>query len=314
MSGLPHEKSIDKKAINETPIDSLPKVSKRGLKQAEECVKFWRDPVLQDLEMLRATYVTYAFSRHAHEGFGIAIVESGAMAFDYRGGTHVAPAGSVVVTQPGEMHTGQAAEKSGWTYRTLLPATDWLRQAVEELTERPSTVPYFDSPVIQDKKLNQQLVALHKVLENSPCALERESHFLWNLAQLIQSYASDSPEAKTVGKEDYAVQQIQDFLHSQYIYNISLKELAALVDLKPLRLLRAFRQQIGLPPHAYLNHVRIQQAKKLLLAGWMITDTALETGFTDQSHLHRHFKKMVGITPGQYAKACRNVQEINIAS
>ena len=280
---------------------------KKG-RTSKERVKFWRDPVLQDVEMLRATYVNYAFSRHAHEGFGIAIVESGAMAFDYRGGTHTASAGSVVVTQPGEMHTGQAAVENGWTYRTLLPATRWLQQAVEELTEGPSAVPYFASPVIHDAQLNRQLVELHRTLEGSPSALERESRFLWGLAQLIHGYASDRPVASAVGKEHRAVQNIQDYLQSQYTENISLDELAALVNLKPLRLLRTFRKHVGLPPHAYLNHVRIRQAKRLLIQGWSIADAAVETGFTDQSHLHRHFKKTVGVTPGQYARACKNVQ------
>ncbi len=131
---------------------------------------------------------------------------------------------------------------------------------------------------------------------------------MWSLAQLIQAYASEPPSAKTIGKEHRAIEQVQDYLQSQYVRNICLDELAALVNLKPLRLLRSFRKQIGLPPHAYLNQVRIGKAKSLLVAGWSITDTALETGFTDQSHLHRHFKKTVGVTPGQYVQGCKNVQ------
>ncbi|NEQ55828.1 MAG: helix-turn-helix transcriptional regulator, partial [Leptolyngbya sp. SIO3F4] len=59
------------------------------------------------------------------------------------------------------------------------------------------------------------------------------------------------------------------------------------------------------PPHAYLNHVRVHQAKRLLASGHSITDAALSTGFADQSHLHRHFKKMVGVTPGQYVRGCK---------
>ncbi len=270
-----------------------------------ERVKFWRDPALRGLEMLHATYITYAFARHAHEGFGIAIVESGAMAFDYRGANHIAPAGSVVITQPGEMHTGQAVLETGWTYRTLLPTTDWLQQAATELNERSGAIPYFSAPVIHDRSLNQQLINLHHILETSPSSLERESRFLWEMAQLIHGYATNSPEVKAVGKENYAVQQVRDYLTSHYTRNISLDELANLVGLSPFRLLRAFRKQVGLPPHAYLNHVRVQQAKHLLAMGHAIADTAIATGFADQSHLHRHFKKMLGVTPGQYAKGCQ---------
>ncbi len=282
----------------------------RRLAKPKEHVKFWRDPVLRDLEMLRATYVDYSFSRHAHEGFGIAIVESGAMQFEYQGAMHTAPAGSIVVTHPGEIHTGQAVLETGWTYRTLLPAVDWLQQAASGLTERrANSVPYFPSPVIHDTALNQQMVALHAALESSPSALERESRFLWGLARLIQGYASDRPYATAIGKEHQAVQKIRDYLHVFYAQNIFLNELAAQAGIKPLRLLRVFKREVGLPPHAYLTQVRVYQAKRLLVAGQSIATAAVETGFVDQSHLHRHFKKIVGVTPGQYVRGCKNVQD-----
>ncbi|MEM8504963.1 MAG: AraC family transcriptional regulator [Cyanobacteria bacterium P01_D01_bin.1] len=282
----------------------------RRLSKPKEQVKFWRDPVLRDLEMLRATFVDYAFSRHAHEGFGIAIVESGAMQFEYRGTMHTAPAGSIGITHPGEIHTGQAVLETGWTYRTLLPATDWLQQAASELRERRvSSVPYFPSPVIHDVALNRQMISLHAALEASPSALERESRFLWVLAKLIQGYASDRPQAKALGKEHRAVQKIRDYLRACYSQNVSLNELAVQAGLKPLRLLRVFKKEIGLPPHAYLTQVRVYQAKRRLVAGQSIVTAALETGFVDQSHLHRHFKKIVGVTPGQYARGCKNVQD-----
>lgn len=259
--------------------------------------------------MLRATYVNYAFSRHAHEGYGIAIVESGAMAFDYRGATHIVPAGSIGIVQPGEMHTGQAVLETGWTYRTLLPAVDWLQQAARELTERSLNLPYFAAPIIHDRRLSEHLVALHQMLETSPSALERESQFLWSMAKLVRYYASDRPTPASIGQEHRLVEQVREYLTAHYANNISLQELAQLVNLKPLRLLRTFRKHTGLPPHAYLNHVRVQRAKQLLVTGCAITDAAIATGFNDQSHLHRHFKKMVGVTPGQYARGCQPAQQ-----
>lgn len=184
-----------------------------GRSRLKEQVKFWRDPALSGLEMLHATYITYSFARHAHEGFGIAIVEAGAMEFDYRGASHIAPAGSVVVTHPDEMHTGHAVLETGWTYRTLLPASDWLQQAAADLSDRrPAKLPYFSSPVIHDRHLNQQLITLHRMLETSPSALERQSRFLWAMAQLIQGYASHTPQAATLGQESWAVSQARDYL------------------------------------------------------------------------------------------------------
>ena len=268
----------------------------------KERVKFWRDPVLRGLEMLHATYITYSFSRHAHEGFGIAIVESGVMEFDYRGASHIAPAGSVVITHPGEMHTGHAVLETGWTYRTLLPAVDWLQQAATELNEYSGTLPYFSSPVIHDKRLNHQLINLHRTLEKSPSSIERESYFLWAMTQLIHRYASSGPQLQSVGKENQAVQQVRDYLTCHYTRNISLNELASLVNLSPFRLLRAFKQQVGLPPHAYLNHVRVHQAKQLLASGYSIADAALATGFADQSHFTRTFKLYLNRTPSSFRR------------
>ena len=78
--------------------------------------------------------------------------------------------------------------------------------------------------------------------------------------------------------------------------------LAQLTQLNPLKLLLSFRQVTGLPPHAYLVQIRVQQAKQQLAAGRAIATVALETGFSDQSHLNRHFKRLVGVTPGQYVR------------
>ncbi len=69
-----------------------------------------------------------------------------------------------------------------------------------------------------------------------------------------------------------------------------------------MHLTRIFRQQVGMPPYAYLTYRRVEEAKKLLQQQWPLTQTALETGFADQSHLTRQFKRMLGVTPGAYRR------------
>lgn len=56
--------------------------------RSQETAKFWHDPTLQNLEMLRATYVTHTFSRHTHDGYAIGVIEAGVEEFTYRGAVH----------------------------------------------------------------------------------------------------------------------------------------------------------------------------------------------------------------------------------
>lgn len=97
-----------------------------------------------------------------------------------------------------------------------------------------------------------------------------------------------------------AIQRARDYMDINYSENITLDELAAIAYLSPFQFIRSFQREIGLTPHAYLIHRRVMQARLLLKAGWTAARAAVETGFTDQSHLHRHFKRMLGVTPGQY--------------
>ena len=152
----------------------------------------------------------------------------------------------------------------------------------------------------------RQLRYLHVCLESSASRLEKESRLLWTFAQLVRNYSQNTPFVKPIGQETAVVKRIQDYLKTYSFENLSLEQLASMANLKPLRLLRVFRQAVGLPPHAYLVQMRVTRAKKLLVAGMPIAEVAAETGFTDQSHLTKHFKRTVGVTPGQYIKGYKS--------
>lgn len=276
--------------------------------RVREQTKFWQAADIGQVDLLKATYITHTFSRHTHEGYVIGVIEKGAEAFDYRGATHLAPAGSVVVINPDEVHTGYAGHEAGWVYRTLYPAADLLKQVAGELAGKPGRLPYFPDPVIQDPRLAQLVRRLHLTLESSRATLEREIVFSDALAHLIANYADDRPVARSLGREHYAVEKVRAYLEACYADNISVTQLAEAVSLSPFYLTRVFSRAVGFPPHAYLTQVRIARAKDLLSAGLPISQVAAETGFVDQSHLTRHFKRIVGVTPGQYVRKGENVQ------
>lgn len=267
-----------------------------------EKISFWRDPALGNLELLRATYLTHAFAPHTHEGYAIGVVDKGAERFKYRKSTHVAPEGSLVVINPGEMHTGEAANRQGWSYRMLYPHSSLLQQATSDLTRKAQAIPFFPEPVIHDPTLGQLLSRLHTVLASSPSKLERESMLIWTLAHLIKRHARMLPISLASGDERAPILRVRAYLEEHFTENVSLEQLATLVNLSPFYLLRVFRETVGLPPHTYLTQIRVTRAKHLISASIPLAEVAMATGFTDQSHLNRHFKALVGVTPGQYAR------------
>lgn len=274
-----------------------------------EQATLWRDPALGDLEMLRATYVRHVFARHTHDGFCVGVVERGAEVFDYRGAAHLAPAGSIILINPGEPHNGQAAVPTGWAYRTLYPAAERLQRAAAELAGRSRDVPFFPAPIVHDPVIAGELRALHVACEAGVSPLERETRLLAVLARLIARHADDPTPARALRPAAPAVARARDYLESRLADEVTLDDLARLTGFSPFHLVRLFRAETGLPPHAYLTQARVTRAKGLLAGGLPIARVAAETGFSDQSHLTRHFKRLVGVTPGEYAGRRKNVQD-----
>jgi AraC-like DNA-binding protein len=82
-----------------------------------------------------------------------------------------------------------------------------------------------------------------------------------------------------------------------------LTALSKQAGLSRFQTLRLFRRHYGVTPHAYQLHFRIALARRSLMAGQNAAEAAASHGFADQSHLTKHFKRLVGITPGQYARS-----------
>jgi len=97
--------------------------------------------------------------------------------------------------------------------------------------------------------------------------------------------------------------RVADYLREHYAEAITLEQLAAVAGMSAFHLARSFKKAIGLPPHVFLTQLRLQQAKRLLARGVGLAEAAAAVGFYDQSALSRHFKKIYGVTPGQYARA-----------
>jgi AraC-like DNA-binding protein len=272
---------------------------------AAESATMTRVHVFEPLELLRASYTRQRFAPHAHDEYVVGVVESGAARTAFRGGEDVHAVGSVITFAPGEVHTGAPATPEGWSYRTLYPSESLLRFIAREATGR-EFAPTFAGSYVHDPRLAERIRAAHAVLESDADAMRKECVLLESLGELVLRYGS-SPEPRRASvpapRSGAALRRVRDLLDSEYARTVTIGELAREAGLSSFHLIRVFRASFGLPPYKYLELVRIQQARRLIRHGYALTHVVHATGFSDQSHLTRYFKRIVGVTPGSYARA-----------
>ncbi len=268
--------------------------------QLDECAKMWRADDIGDMELLHARYIRHAFARHTHEGAAIGIIEEGAERFYYRGAMHTAVAGQIVAFNPEEAHSGEAADQHGWRFRMFYINPSLFRQVSGSAQSQQRCTPRFDQPIIDDIQCAHALRTLHSSLESGGSDIERQSDFFDVMALFVERHAQQNPVTQSLKPDLEIVSRVRQYLHANYTHNVTLQSLTTLSGLSSYHLVRVFRATVGLTPHAYLEQIRINQAKKLLQSRTPITEVAFLTGFTDQSHLTKHFKRMTGVTPGKY--------------
>jgi AraC-like DNA-binding protein len=127
-------------------------------------------------------------------------------------------------------------------------------------------------------------------------AAEREAAAVDFVARLDGALApAPLPDAVTP-----KVERVAHYIDAHFADALPLQDLCEAANLSGSYLIRAFKKRYGVAPHEYQTNRRIQYAKARLRTGAPIAEVALDTGFADQAHFQRVFKRMTAATPGQY--------------
>ncbi|GAA3987375.1 AraC family transcriptional regulator [Allokutzneria multivorans] len=265
-----------------------------------EPARYWRHPSVPELDLLAARFVRHAFTRHSHETYAVGVVVSGAELLLVRSDARTIGAGGIACINPGEVHSGHAADSAGWAYRVLYPTVSLVSDVVRELGG-PTGTPAFTAETSYDRAVASAVLAAHRSAEHSE-HLASET-LLYQAVQLLwQTRGTQAREPVQRRAGDRALDRARHVLLDRMSAPPSLDELAAEVGLGRFTLLRGFRERFGLPPHAYLNQERVRRTRALLDSGTRPADAATEVGFVDQAHLSRHFRRILGVAPGAYLR------------
>lgn len=273
-------------------------------KMSKNQVKVWLAADLYDAEMLKGAYVRHSYPWHSHEDISLGLVVDGAIELRTRTSSAIAGTGSVVLINTEEVHQGGPAVAGGWRCRTIHINPAIIRRLADGVKAFTSASPVvFRGPAFEDPKLARDLLQLHRMSETPGSALDRQSRIVAIISQLLSHHANNGVELPKELSEPGAVRKARAFLDENLSEKVTLEKLALVSGLPPFRLLRTFQRTLGLTPHDYQIQARVRVAHKLLRRNDRLADVAVQVGFSDQAHLTRVFKSIMGATPGQYRAA-----------
>lgn len=268
---------------------------------AGERARFFTAGRFQDMECLTATFRTHRYALHTHDTYVIGSIEAGCETWRVRGGRHYAGPGDLVFNHPHDVHDGEPYG-AGFYYRMTYPGVALLREIAADVTGGAVTgTPFFPEPVVRDPQGAALISAAHGALEAGGDMLAADELLSRAYAHCLVRHARVAPAP--VGREPGRVTHVKAVLDERHAEDLPLAALAAEAGLSPYHLIRAFRRETGMTPHAWLIDRRIAAAKARLRRGEAPAEVATATGFCDQAHLTRAFKARIGVTPGAYRMA-----------
>ncbi|MFQ6141509.1 AraC family transcriptional regulator [Streptomyces seoulensis] len=255
-------------------------------------VSAWRPRVPGVVEVFHAHFTGYAYPMHVHDAWTLLIVDDGAVRYDLDRHEHGTPHDTVTLLPPHVAHNGSPATAHGFRKRVLYLDSSRLGDDLIGAA--------VDGPGLRDPVLRRRVGQLHTALALPGDELEAESR-LTLVGERLRAHLRPRSAPKDDPRPDPGVARLlRELLDERAPQGLTLDEAAAAVHAHPVHLVRAFSGAYGIAPHQYLMSRRIERARRLLLAGVPAAEVATAAGFYDQAHLTRHFRKLVGVTPGRY--------------
>jgi AraC-like DNA-binding protein len=220
------------------------------------------------------------------EAYTITRVEAGRSSFLTRGKVWSSAPGSLRIQAPGDVVRDLARDGTA-TYQIVV----FPPRAVDGVNDNVR----IHSHLAAGDPRGAAFQRLHDAVQAGASRLALEVAVTEAISAFSAIQGASSEQTRAVRR---ALEHLRDRLDTE----VTLDALADHAGTDKFHLCRAFRAQVGLPPHAYLTRLRIMRAKELLAAGVKPSDVAPSVGLYDQSQLNRHFQRLVGMTPGAYAR------------
>jgi AraC-like DNA-binding protein len=247
---------------------------------------------LETPDLLQAHAAAHHFDPHLHATFSLVIVTKGRAWLQAQNWRSTVAAGDAFLFSPFQVHAGGDLQ-GPVEYEVLYPSMRFVADSVE-LGEKPTELPCFRATVLRSSAATQTL--LESLSSSATAAAKVESALQGVLRSCSLEPIGVPARAMT------AVRTACQVIHDESMQPIDTQTLARHARLNKSHFIRVFHRVTGLAPQSYLRQVRVARARELICAGAGLAETAQATGFCDQPHLTREFKKIYGVTPGHLSR------------
>jgi len=259
---------------------------------------FWRDDRFPFIEIRKTSNSKEVYKIHSHDNFlSIGAVESGDIMMQCSGENLVVTSGMLVFFNPNEPHSCNPLNGIGRSYWMMHLDAKWCLAIQREMFGDVETLIPVDASMVEDRELFGDCCEICSMLTSSEDFFDVDYELIRFFSQIFGKYCTGQ---RLVNVPNVVIEEVAEYLTNNPFENISLDGLADKFRQNRFHLLRSFKDVYGLPPHSFQMNLRIEKAKGMLRDGLSIADTAQATGFVDQSHFHRIFKKHTAATPGEY--------------
>ena len=258
----------------------------------------WRSEHLYNIDFACYTLSHHSFPRHFHDHYVIELVLNGADKFYCDGKNYTAYGNQLVLINPGEVHTGSTVADNPLQYYSLYPDNKTLQQVAEAMDITIPTDFIFRQCLANHSLLTGKFYAFFNALASDADTLQQQEIFFECMQELLQQKQEKS--APAFNGKDRRIKYLVDYISTHFSDDISLQQMADLVNLNPFHLIRLFKKTVGISPYDYLLTTRTEHAKQLLRCGYQVQEAAIASGFYDSSHLSRSLRKIAGRSPKSF--------------
>jgi AraC-like DNA-binding protein len=255
------------------------------------------------LEAYRLEGIVQPFPNHFHEYYVIGYMVSGERFLSCRNREYTLRQDDIILFNPEDNHACAQSGDEPLHYLGINLAKPVMLKLVNEITGGKA-LPRFSSPVVSDQEIACTIQPLHDCMMRGSGEFEKEELFLLMMSLLLQRYCEPFEDHAADCRKE--IEDTCDYMDRHYAEPISLEQLSMCAGLSKSALLRAFTKSKGITPYRYLQTVRVAKAKKLMEQGVSLIDTAMQTGFSDQSHFTKFFSMFIGLAPGVYRDIFRD--------